>query len=140
MPARTHHRGAWRALAAALMGARRAGDPGLREQLTALPRLVAAVVRGRYTGTTTSRLALMALAVGYVVSPVDLVPEAVFLLAGLVDDALVLTWLAGAVVDETTAFLRWERSGRPAADGPDAAGTDRDAEPGRETVEGSVVV
>ena len=132
MSARTSRPGAWRALAAALMRSRRAGDPGVREQLSALPRLVVATLRGRYPGTTTQRLGLMALAAVYVVSPVDLVPEAFLLLAGFADDALVLAWLAGAVLDETSAFLRWESTGQRAAGGEDRAGR-------AETVEGHVV-
>ena len=40
----------------------------------------------------------MGLALAYVVSPVDVMPEALMLLAGLGDDAVVLTWLAGAVL------------------------------------------
>lgn len=133
MTARTSRSGAWRALAAALVRSRRAGDPSLREQLTALPRLLAATARGRYSGATTQRLGLMALALAYVVSPVDLVPEAFLLMAGLADDALVLAWLAGAVLDETSAFLRWERTGRPAAAPEERAARG-------ETVEGHVVV
>lgn len=135
MAARRSRAGAWRALAAALARSRRPGDPGLLDQLSALPRLVVATARGRYTGTSTQRLALMALAAAYVVSPVDLVPEAVFLLAGLADDALVLAWLAGAVLDETSAFLRWERTDGAARSGRDGRGSSRG-----ETVEGHVVV
>jgi len=44
-----------------------------------------------------------------VATPIDLVPEALFLLFGLVDDAVVATWLAGAVLSETDRFLDWER-------------------------------
>ena len=133
MPARTSRSGAWRALAAAFVRSRRAGDPGLLDQVAALPRLVVATLRGRYTGTTAKRLGLMALAAAYVVSPVDLVPEAVLLLAGFADDALVLAWLAGAVLDETSAFLRWESTGGQPADHEPAAGRG-------ETVQGHVVV
>ncbi|WP_299040201.1 YkvA family protein [uncultured Pseudokineococcus sp.] len=133
MSARTSRSGAWRALAAAFVRSRRAGDPGLAEQLSALPRLVVATLRGRYQGTTTQRLGLMALAVAYVVSPVDLVPEAFLLVLGLADDALVLAWLTGAVLDETSAFLRWEGAGQP-------AGSREERAPRGETVEGHVVV
>ena len=42
-------------------------------------------------------------------SPIDLVPEAFLLLLGLVDDAAVAVWLAGAVLSETERFLIWER-------------------------------
>lgn len=132
MSARTSRSGAWRALAAAFVRSRRAGDPGVLEQLSALPRLVVATLRGRYQGTTTQRLGLMALAAAYVVSPVDLVPEAFLLLAGFADDAVVLAWLAGAVLDETTAFLRWESTGARAEGREDRAARG-------ETVEGHVV-
>jgi uncharacterized membrane protein YkvA (DUF1232 family) len=61
---------------------------------------------GRYDGKW--RLLLMTAATAYIVSPVDLIPEAFFLVAGLVDDAVVLAWLAGAVLSETERFLEWE--------------------------------
>jgi uncharacterized membrane protein YkvA (DUF1232 family) len=65
-----------------------------------------ASLRGEYDGG--GRLALMAAATVYVASPVDLVPELPLLVFGLVDDAVVVTWLAGAVLAETERFLRWE--------------------------------
>ncbi|MEJ5914227.1 YkvA family protein [Pseudokineococcus sp. 1T1Z-3] len=139
MTARTHSAGAFRALAAAFLRSRRAGDPGIWEQVSALPRLVAATLRGRYPGTTVQRLGLMALAVAYVVSPVDLVPEGLLLMAGFADDALVLAWLAGAVLEETNAFLRWEGEGEGAAVDDDARAASSGARRG-ETVEGHVVV
>lgn len=104
---------AFTALWKALRGGRGADGPGLGEQLGAVPRMVRASLSGRYTGLERSRLALMALALVYVVSPVDLVPEAVLLLVGLADDAMVLAWLSGAVLSETQAFLDWERSADP---------------------------
>ena len=50
----------------------------------------------------------MAAATAYVVSPVDLVPEAFLAVFGLVDDAVMVTWLAGSVLAETERFLAWE--------------------------------
>lgn len=95
---------AWRVLTAS----RRPGAPGLRERLEALPRLVRASLTGRYRGTTRSRLLLLAAALGYLVSPVDLVPEALLGPLGLLDDVGVAAWLAGAVLVETDEFLDWE--------------------------------
>ncbi len=95
----------WRALRAS----RRPGTPGVGERLRAVPRLVRATLLGRYTGTTRARLLMMAIAVAYVVSPVDLVPEIFVPILGLVDDAFVVAWLAGAVLLETERFLDWER-------------------------------
>jgi uncharacterized membrane protein YkvA (DUF1232 family) len=85
----------------------RPGGPSLGERAGAMPRLVRAAVTGEYTGITKGRLALMAAAVAYIVSPIDLIPEFV-LLAGLADDALVMSWLATQFVEETEAFLAWE--------------------------------
>ncbi len=104
---------AFAALWQAVRGQRRADAPPVSEQLMALPRLVMMTVRGTYPGLERSRLLMMGLALAYVVSPVDVMPEALMLLAGLGDDAFVLTWLAGAVLVETERFLAWE--GSPAA-------------------------
>ncbi len=95
----------WRALRAA----HRPGTPGIAERLRAVPRLVRATLLGRYRGTTRGRLLMMALAVAYVVSPIDLVPEMFVPILGLVDDAFVIAWLAGAVLLETERFIDWER-------------------------------
>lgn len=96
-------------LVRAVRGTLRAGEPGVAERARALPRLVLATVRGRYQGTTRGRLGLMALAVLYVVSPLDVLPD-VLPLIGVADDAMVLAWLAGSVLSETGDFLAWERA------------------------------
>lgn len=96
---------AFTALFTALRAAR--GGPSLGRRLMALPRLIMASLRGEYDGGR--RLGLMALATLYIVSPVDLVPEAFLFVVGLVDDAMVVAWLAGAVLSETERFLEWER-------------------------------
>jgi uncharacterized membrane protein YkvA (DUF1232 family) len=100
----------WRAIRAS----HRPGTPGMGERLRALPRLVRSTVVGRYTGTTRTRLLMMAMAVAYVLSPVDLVPELFVPLLGLVDDAFVVAWLAGSVLLETERFLDWEQHQVPA--------------------------
>jgi len=91
----------WRAMRA---GAR--GGPPVGQRLLALPRMIRATARGEYDGGV--RLALIAAATAYVASPVDLVPEAALLIFGLADDALMVAWLAGSVLDETARFLEWE--------------------------------
>ncbi|ROO51695.1 uncharacterized protein DUF1232 [Micromonospora sp. Llam0] len=96
---------AFAALGRALTAGAR-GGPSLGRRLAALPRMIRATVRGDYDGGL--RLALMTAAVAYVASPFDLVPEAMLLMLGIVDDALVVTWLAGSVLAETERFLDWE--------------------------------
>lgn len=88
--------------------AMRPGGPGLGERIAAVPRLLRETRAGRYAGPTAMRLALIAAALAYVVSPVDLVPEGALLLLGLADDAVVLGWLAAVLVTETESFLTWE--------------------------------
>jgi uncharacterized membrane protein YkvA (DUF1232 family) len=83
------------------------GIPGLGRRLAAIPRMIAATMRGEYDGG--GRLALMALAGFYIVSPIDVIPELFTFVLGLVDDAAVATYFAGALLDETERFLEWER-------------------------------
>lgn len=70
--------------------------------------MVQAVLAGRYRAIAKTRLLMMAGALLYVVSPFDVMPEALLILLGLGDDAFVLTWLAGAMLAETENFLDWE--------------------------------
>ena len=101
--------GAFRSLASALRTATRPGGPGVGVRLTSLPRLIRATIRGEYVGTTRGRLLTLAGALLYVVSPVDLVPELLLPFLGLADDALVISWIAASVINETETFLDWER-------------------------------
>ena len=96
------------------------GGPGLTARIASLPRLLRETLAGRYAGITAGRLALMAAAVAYIGSPVDLIPEGAFLLLGLADDAVVFSWLAAALVTETETFLDWE-NGRSSVPGSAAA-------------------
>ena len=97
---------AFTALAKALTSGAR-GGPSLAKRLAALPRMLRATARGEYDGG--KRLMLMAAATAYVVSPVDLVPEAFLFVLGLADDAVMIAWLAGTVLSETERFLEWEK-------------------------------
>ena len=97
---------AFTALARALMSGARGGPP-LGTRLAALPRMLKASARGEYDGGM--RVAMMAAATAYVVSPIDVVPEAFLWVFGLADDALMVTWLAGTVLAETERFLDWEK-------------------------------
>ena len=103
----------WRALRAGS----RPGTPGVGARLRALPRLVKSTLLGHYRGTTRGRLLAMALALAYVFSPVDLVPELFVPLLGLVDDAFVAAWLAGTVLLETERYLEWEDARHPVVPG-----------------------
>lgn len=99
---------ALRSLWSAVSRQRRADAPPLRALVAAVPRMAALTLSGRYPGLQRARLAGIVLALLYVVSPVDVVPEAAMLLLGFADDAMVLAWLAGALLTEAEAFLTWE--------------------------------
>lgn len=122
------------------------GSPGLGERAGSVPRLVRATLNGSYTGVSKGRLALMLVATGYIVSPLDLIPEAIVPVLGIADDALVLSWLATRFVEETERFLEWEaaRTGMPYAGAPGASAGTGSAGTGSstvrpETVRGDVV-
>jgi uncharacterized membrane protein YkvA (DUF1232 family) len=97
----------------ALIRAFKPGQPGLTRRLSAMPRLIRASVRGEYDAG--ARLLLMAAAALYIVSPLDVIPELFTAFIGLIDDAFVVTWLAGALLSETERFLEWERDRKAAA-------------------------
>jgi uncharacterized membrane protein YkvA (DUF1232 family) len=101
----------WRALSRG----RQPGAPTLTERVHAAPRMVGGALSGRYAALGRTRLALLGLALAYIVSPVDLVPEAFVPLLGLADDGVVALWLAGAFLAETDRYLAWERD-RPAVE------------------------
>jgi uncharacterized membrane protein YkvA (DUF1232 family) len=73
-----------------------------------------------YYRTSTGKIIAMVVAVVYIVSPIDLIPD-VFLPVGIVDDATALTWLLFALGQEHTRRSRARRAlaGR-ASGGPDA--------------------
>jgi uncharacterized membrane protein YkvA (DUF1232 family) len=70
--------------------------------------MLAMGLTGRYPYLDKKRLALSVVALVYVLSPVDMVPELLVPLLGLGDDALVGAMLLGTVLSETEAFLAWE--------------------------------
>lgn len=111
-------------LAAAVRSALRPGSPGLHERAYAVPRLVRAALRGDYRQVTRGHLALLAGALLYVLSPIDLVPEGLLSVVGLADDAVVLGWLVAALVNDTEGFLLWERArGERKRDGAGSSAT-----------------
>ncbi|MFB4296612.1 YkvA family protein [Actinomadura sp. NTSP31] len=70
-----------------------------------------------YYRTSTGKIVAMVVAVLYIVSPIDLIPD-VFLPVGVVDDATALTWLLFAFGQE---YTRRSRARRAVAAGPERA-------------------
>ncbi|RCG30139.1 DUF1232 domain-containing protein [Sphaerisporangium album] len=86
----------------------RPGSPGLMARVRALPRMISGAVRGDYRDLGRNKLLLMALAIGYIVSPVDVIPD--FLpIIGVTDDFGVFLWLMSSLLGESGRYLDWER-------------------------------
>jgi uncharacterized membrane protein YkvA (DUF1232 family) len=78
------------------------------QRARALPRLLRAARHGEYPGLPTSRMALWGLALVYLVSPIDILPELLPVI-GVADDAGVAVWLLTSVSTATGLYLRHER-------------------------------
>ncbi len=98
----------------------RPGTPGLGARARSLPAMVSDSIGGRYRGPGRSRLAGAAAGLAYLLSPADLVPEAVLPLVGVLDDAVVAAWVAGTLLTATEDYAAW-RARRVA--GPGAVDT-----------------
>ncbi|MBF8191938.1 DUF1232 domain-containing protein [Nonomuraea sp. K274] len=85
------------------------GSPGLMTRVRAMPRMVGAVMRGRYAGMGRSKLALLGLGVVYIVSPVDVLPDFLMLI-GVADDFGVFLWLMGSLLGESGRYVQHERA------------------------------
>ena len=96
------------AAAAAAAAAMSDGPTGFAARVASIPRMVRDVFRGDYDGLSRGRLLMMVLAVLYIVSPVDLLPEAILTIPGLADDAAVAAWLVASVLGATSAYRLWE--------------------------------
>jgi uncharacterized membrane protein YkvA (DUF1232 family) len=82
------------------------------QRARALPRLLRAARRGEYPGLPTSRMALWGLALVYLVSPIDVLPELLPVI-GVADDAGVAVWLLTSVSTAAGLYLRHERDQLP---------------------------
>jgi len=108
------------AYAAAAAAAASDGPVGFAQRVGSIPRMVRDVMSGRFDGIGRGRLLIMVLAVVYIVSPIDLLPEAVLTIPGLLDDAGIAAWLVAALFGATTAYRHWEngQASTPTVDDP----------------------
>lgn len=81
----------------------------LWERARSIPRMLGAKLRGRYPELGGGKLFMMLVLVGYIVSPIDFVPELIFSVFGLVDDVAVAVWLTTMALGESERFVLWER-------------------------------
>ncbi|MFI9595665.1 YkvA family protein [Nonomuraea sp. NPDC052265] len=84
------------------------GTPGMMTRVRAIPRMIGAVTRGRYDGMGKGKLALMALGVVYILSPIDVIPDFLVLI-GVADDFGVFLWLIASLLGESGRYVEHER-------------------------------
>ncbi|RSN03739.1 hypothetical protein DMB42_32775 [Nonomuraea sp. WAC 01424] len=84
------------------------GTPGMMTRVRAIPRMIGAVTRGRYDGMGRGKLALMALGVVYILSPIDVIPD-FLVLVGVADDFGVFLWLIASLLGESGRYVEHER-------------------------------
>jgi uncharacterized membrane protein YkvA (DUF1232 family) len=77
------------------------------DELKALLRLIRAYAKGDYRDVSKESMVVIVAAVLYVVSPIDLIPDALPV-AGLFDDAAVLGFALNMVREEVNDFQAWE--------------------------------
>lgn len=87
----------------------RPGTPGLGARIRAFPRMIGAASRGEYRDLGKGKLAMLGMAIVYIVSPVDVVPD-FFLGIGIVDDFGVFLWLASTLLGEGGRYVEWEKN------------------------------
>ncbi|MBR8743349.1 YkvA family protein [Nocardiopsis sp. MG754419] len=85
------------------------GKVSVWQRVRAVPRMLRAKLSGRYPELGGGKLLTMLLLVGYIVSPIDFIPELLFSVLGLVDDVAVAVWLTTMALGESERFVLWER-------------------------------
>lgn len=136
---RRRRKAAYTAAAAAAMSD---GPLGFGQRVASLPGLVRDTMNGRYDGLGKGRLAMMAVALIYILAPIDILPEAFLTIPGLMDDAAVAAWLIASLMGATTAYRVWSATLEgPAGRTPDlgAPGAHTPASAGPRVVAGEVV-
>lgn len=93
------------------------------DRAKALPRLIRAARRGTYGELPQRRMFLWVLALVYLVSPIDILPDLLPVI-GVTDDAGVAVWLLTSVSTAAGLYLRHERERLPGR-GPGSGGASR---------------
>jgi uncharacterized membrane protein YkvA (DUF1232 family) len=83
------------------------GPTGFLRRLGSIPAMLRDTLTGAFPGLSRGKLALMALATVYIVSPIDFLPEALLTIPGLADDAVVAVWLAATLFTATDHYRAW---------------------------------
>lgn len=85
------------------------GRVSVWQRARAVPRMVGAKLRGRYSQLSSGKLLAMAVMGLYIISPIDFIPELFIPILGLADDVGVAVWLTTMALGESERFVNWER-------------------------------
>ena len=77
------------------------------EDLQALIRMVQAYLKQQYKEVPWKSIIYAIAAIIYFVNPFDLIPDAI-LFAGFIDDAAIITHVAGVIGEDIAKFKQWE--------------------------------
>lgn len=91
--------------AAAAQTTQHAGRFPLSERVKSVPLFLRDTMNGTYKGTSKGKLFAYALAFLYLLSPIDLVPEAFLTIFGVFDDMAVAVWLFASLNIDTETYL-----------------------------------
>lgn len=80
------------------------------DELQTLFRMAGCYAKGEYREVPVQSITLIAVALTYFLTPIDLIPDAILGL-GLIDDAGVLAWTISQIKADIEKFRTWEKSG-----------------------------
>ena len=83
------------------------GSLNLQKNAQLLLRLLVAFYKGEYRDVSRSTILKIVIAIVYLVSVIDFIPDFIFGI-GLLDDAAVIVWIMGAIQEELQKFEAWE--------------------------------
>lgn len=79
------------------------------EELQTLFRMAGCYAKGEYREVPVQTITLIAIALTYFLTPIDLIPDAILGL-GLIDDAGVLAWTISQIKTDIEKFRNWEKA------------------------------
>ncbi|MDO5655845.1 MAG: DUF1232 domain-containing protein [Flavobacteriaceae bacterium] len=80
-----------------------------KENMDAFLRMIPLMIKGEYKAKQKRNIYIGLAAILYVISPIDLIPNFVFPVIGLMDDVMILAFGLKYINKEVQNFLLWEQ-------------------------------
>lgn len=81
-----------------------------REKIYAFSRMIPLMIKGDYRPKKRRNLFFGVVALAYLISPIDIIPEIIFGPFGLIDDFAILFFAIRRIEKEVINFLAWEET------------------------------